>query len=122
MIIAILVFILVGILAWALRPGKSPDRSRVIAILASVIPPSGVAIASVVSQLLNNAAGNIEVSNLANTLFIVSLGLIGAGIVVLAGFGIMRKSEIVKGIGFGLCIDVLLLIIEFGLLEWLAGV
>ena len=40
----------------------------------------------------------------------------------LAGFAVMRKGEIAKGIGFGICIAVLVSIIELGLLEGLAGV
>ncbi|HEX76149.1 MAG TPA: hypothetical protein G4O12_06150 [Dehalococcoidia bacterium] len=114
--------IIVGILAWVLRPGKRPTTARTVAILATVIPPVLVAIAAIVFQLLHNAAGKTWVSDISNTCFIVGLGLIGVAILASAGFAIARKGEVAKGIGFGICIAVVVSIIEFALLEGLAGV
>ena len=114
--------IVVGILAWVLRPGKNPNTTCTTAILATAIPPLVVAIASVVFQLLHNAAGKTLVSDISNTCFIIGLGLIGAAILTSAGFAFARKGKIAKGVGFGICIAVIVSIIEFGLLEWLGGV
>jgi len=114
--------IIAGILAWVLRPRKRTIKPRRATILATVIPPVVVAIAAVVFQLLHNATGKEGVSDISNTCFIVGLGLIGAAILTLAGFALARKGEVAKGIGFGLCIAVVLSIIEFALLEGLAGV
>ena len=122
MIIIIPLIIVVGVLMWTLRPGKSPSRSRIVAILATALPPLVVAIAAVVFQLLHNAAGRTWVSDISNTCFIVSIGLVGAAIVAAVGYTIARKGEIAKGMGFGICIGLLLSIIELFLLEWLGGV
>jgi len=122
MIFIIPIVIVVGILAWVLRPGKSPTTPRRTAILATAIPPVLVAIAAVVFQLLHNAAGKTWVSDISNTCFIIGLGLIGVAILASAGFAIARKGEVAKGIGFGICIAVVVSIIEFALLEGLAGV
>ena len=122
MTFAIPLIIVIGILAWVLRPGKRPTSSRRLTILATVIPPGVVAIAAIVFQLLHNATGEISVSDISNTLFIIGLGLIGAAILVLAGFAVKRKGEITKGIGFSICIDGIVYAITFGLLEWVGGV
>jgi len=114
--------IAIGVLAWILRPRKSVNKPRKVAILAAAIPPLVVAIASVVFQLLHNAAGRTWVSEISNTCFIVGLGLVGAAILASAVFAFARKGEIAKGAGFGVCIAVVVSIIEFGLLEWLGGV
>ena len=119
---AIPLVIVDGILAWVLRPGTKPANPRKLAILATVIPSVMVAIVSVVYQLLHNFIGKVGVSDIANTVFIVGLGLIGAAILALAGFTLMRRWEVSKGIGFGCCIVVFLSVIEFAMLEWLAGV
>jgi len=87
-----------------------------------VIPPVVVAIAAIVFQLLHNAAGRTWVSDISNTCFIVGLGLIGTAILASAGFAFTRKGDVAKGTGFGICIAVIVSIIEFGLLEWLGGV
>jgi hypothetical protein len=76
----------------------------------------------VVFQLLQNATGNVEVSDISNTPFITGIFFIGAAALALAGSAVMRKWEIAKGIGFGICIALLVSIIEFGSLEGLAGV
>lgn len=114
--------IVICILAWVLRPGKSPTRARTVAILATVIPQVVVLIAAVVFQLLHNAAGKTWVSDISNTCFIVGLGLVVAAILASTGFAIARKGELAKGIGFGICIAVIISVVEFGLLEWLGGV
>jgi hypothetical protein len=114
--------IVAGILAWVLRPGKRTTTPRRAAILATAIPPVVVAIVAVVFQLLHNAAGKTWVSDISNTCFIVGLGLVGAAILATAGFAIARKGEIAKGIGFGVCIAVVISIIELALLEGLGGV
>jgi hypothetical protein len=111
-----------GVLAWVLRPGKRPTNHRKIAILSTTIPPLIVAIAAVIFQLLHNAVGRTWVSDISNTCFIVSISLVGAAILAMVGFVIARKGEVAKGIGFGICIAIFLSIIEFGLLEGLAGV
>jgi hypothetical protein len=122
MIIIVLLVIVVGVVAWLLRPGKSPAKPRKVAILATAVPPLVIAIVAVVFQLLHNAVGNTWVSDISNTCFIVTIGLVGAAILALVGFAIARKWEIAKGIGFGVCIGVIISVIEFGVLEWLAGV
>lgn len=122
MIIIVPLIIVVGVLAWVLRPGKSPTKPRRVAILATAIPPLVVAIVAVIFQVLHNTAGGTWVSDLSNTCFIVSIGLVGAVILAAVGFVIARKWEIAKGIGFGICIGVIICIIELAVLEWLAGV
>ncbi len=122
MIVIVPLIIIVGIVAWLLRPGKTPTNPRKIAILTTVVPPFVVGIASIIFQLLHNADGTIEVSNVSNTLFLVGLGLIGVYILTLIGFALARKGDIARGIGFGICIAVVISIVELGLLEWLGGV
>jgi len=114
--------IAIGVVAWILRPHKSMNKPRKAAIFATAIPPLVVAIAAVVFQLLHNVAGRTWVSDISNICFIVGLGLVGAAILASAVFAFARKGEIAKGAGFGVCIAVVVSIIEFGLLEWLGGV
>jgi hypothetical protein len=114
--------IVVGVLAWVLRPGKSPTTPRRVGILATVIPPVVVAIAAIVFQLVHNTAGKTWVSDISNTCFIAGLGLIGVAILASVGFAFSHKGEVAKGIGFGICIAIILSIMEFGLLEWLGGI
>ena len=122
MIVIIPLITVIGFLAWVLRPGIKPTISRRIAILVTAIPALAVAIAAVVIQLLHNASRTIEVSDISNILFIVDLGLVSAYILASMGFIIARKGDIAKGIGFGICIAVVISIMELGLLEWLGGV
>ncbi len=122
MIFIVPLIIAVGVLAWVFRPGKSPTKPRKVAILATAIPPLVVAIAAIVFQVLHNAAGKTWISDISNTCFIVGLCLIGAAILASAGFAFVRKGEVAKGIGFGICIAVVVSIIEFASLEWFAGV
>jgi hypothetical protein len=121
-IIIVPLMIVVGVLAWVLGPGKSPSKPRRVAILASVIPPLVVDIVALIFQVLHNMAGMTWVSDISNTCFIVSISLVGAAIFALVGFAIARKWEIARGIGFGICIGIIVSIIGFGVLEWLAGV
>ena len=114
--------IILGILTWFLRPGKGATKARIIAILATVIPQFVILIAAMVFQLLHNAAGMTWVSDISNTIFLIGLGLIGVMILVSIGFAIARKSEVANGVGFGICIAIVVSIIDFGLLEWLGGV
>jgi hypothetical protein len=122
MIVIVPLIVATCVLAWVLRPGKRPTNPRRVAILATVIPPLVIAIAAVVFQLIQNATGNVEVSDISNTLFITGIFVIGAAMLALAGFAFTRKGEIAKGIGFGICIAIIVSIIELGLLEGLAGV
>jgi len=122
MTIIIPIAIIAGILAWLFRPQKGTIKTRRVAILATAIPHVAVAIAALVFQLLHNATGDKGVSDISNICFIVGIGLIVAAILALLGFAVTRKVEIVKGIGFSLNIMVILSILEFVLLEALAGV
>jgi len=122
MIVIIPLIIVIGFLAWVLRPGKKPATPRRNAILVTAILSLMVAIAAVVFQLLHNATGMIDVAEISNTLFIVGLGLIGAYTLASIGFIVIRKGDIAKGTGFGACLAVFVSIIELGLLEWLGGV
>jgi hypothetical protein len=122
LIFIIPLFIAVCIVAWLLRPRKNMSKSRKYSILSVAIPSLVLAVTAVVFQLIQNATGNVEVSDISNSLFIAGTFVIGAAILALAGFSVARKGEIAKGIGFGICIVVLVSIIELGLLEGLAGV
>jgi hypothetical protein len=87
-----------------------------------VIPVLVLAIAAVISQLVYNSGGTIEVAETANALFVVGFAFIAASILASIGFAAARKGEIARGAGFGACIAVMIGIIELGLLEWLGGV
>jgi len=116
------IVIIIGVLAWILRPGKSPTKARIVAILATVLPQVIVLIAAVVFQLLHNASGKTWVSDISNTCFLIGLGLIAIAILTSVVFTLARKGEEGKGIGFGICIALIISVIDFGLLEWLGGV
>ncbi len=122
MIVIIPLIIVVGIIGWALRPGVRPSNPRKVAILAIVVPALAVAIAAVIFQVLHNTTGTIEVAEIANTLFVVGLGLIAASILAAFGYALLHQGDIARGMGFGACIAVIISVIELGLLEWLAGV
>jgi ABC-type sugar transport system permease subunit len=121
MIIIVPVVIIVAIIAWMLRPKKTMTKSRIFSIFAVIIPSFIVAVAAIVFQLFYNAE-NDGVANISNTLFITGFGIIGAAILALIGLAIIRKWETAKGIGFGICIAVIISVIALGLLEWLGGV
>lgn len=122
MIYVIPILFVIGVLAWVLRPGRRPARPCRLAVLATVILPGVFALAAIVFQFLYNAVGNVLVSDISNTLYIAGFSFIGAAILVLAVFALKRNGEVAKGMGFGLSIAVIVYIIEFGLLEWMAGV
>jgi hypothetical protein len=122
MIVIIPLIILVGLMAWVIRPGKSSTRSQKIAILSTLILASLVAIAAVIFQLLHNAAGTIEVSSISNICFIIGLALIVVYILSAIGYALVHKRDIARGLGFGACIAILISVMELGLLEWLGGV
>jgi glucan phosphoethanolaminetransferase (alkaline phosphatase superfamily) len=121
-IIILPIFIAVCIVAWMLRPKKGMPVSRKYAIFAVSFSALALAITAIIFQLLQNATGNIEVANISNTLFSAGLLLICAAILVLVGFAVTRRAEIAKGIGFGICIAVIVSIFELGILEWISGV
>ncbi len=122
MLLTIPLIIVAGILVWVLRPREKLTNSRRLAILATLIPTGVVAVAAVIFQLLYNATGEVGISDIPNILFIIGLCLIGVAILALAGFALKRNGEVVKGIGLSICIAVIVCILAFGLLEWLAGV
>ena len=117
MIIVVPIAIIIGFLLWILRPGRTPTHPRKTALLATVIPPAAASIAAVIIQAAYNAAGNEGVSDISNNLFVAGLGIIGAAIIACIIFAALRKGEIAKGIGFSICIAVILKIIELGFLE-----
>ncbi len=122
MMIIVPLIIVAGVLAWILRPGKGISRPRRISILATAIPPLVASVVAVTFQILHNTGGGTWVSDISNTCFVVSISLVGAAILALIGFVIARRWEIAKGIGFGICIGVIISVIALGVLEWLAGV
>lgn len=122
MIIIIPLVIIVIILAWVLRPKEKLDSSCRVALTITILLPAVLAIAAVVFQLMQNAVGDIFVSDISNTLFVIGLFLIGLGILVSVGLAFLHKKEIARSIGFGLCFVFFITVLELGLLEWLAGV
>jgi hypothetical protein len=122
MILIIPLLILMIVLAWILRPKEKLAASQLLSTYSVIILSVVLALAAIVVQLLSNRSGNIEVSAISNTLFVINLGLVGATILVLLLFSLLRKWNRVKQIGFGICIAVLICIVELGLLEWLGGV
>jgi len=121
MIIIVPLVIVAGIIAWMLRP-KNSTKPVLTAILATVIPPLLLAIAAIGFQLLHNAAGKTWVSDISNGLVIATMGIVAVAILALIGFVFAHKSDIAKGIGFGICLAFGILVLEWGLLEWLGGV
>jgi hypothetical protein len=111
--------VVVGLLLW---PGKNPQKPRKLPILATIVPIIILAVAVVIFQLLHNATGTVEVSDISNVCFIVGLGWMGAAILAAIGFALVRKGETAKGIGFGICITFFISIVALMLLEWSAGV
>jgi len=114
--------IVMAILVWLLRPGKNTTKPRKVAILSTGIPILVIAMVAVIFQILHNMAGMTWVSDISNTCFVVGIGLTAAAVLAMVGFVIARKWEIAKGMGFGICVGIIISIIEFGILEWLAGV
>lgn len=122
MTIIIPLCILIGLLAWRLRPHKHETRSSRIAIFATILPSGAMAIAAVAFQLLHNASGVISVAEASNSIFVAGLIFIVVGIPVSICFALFKKKDIAKSISFGLCISFFITVVELGLLEWLGGV
>jgi len=122
MIVTIPLIIVVGVIAWMIRPREKPVGPTRVCLWATVVPPCLALLLAIASQLLGNVAAIAGVSVLANTFFVIALGLVGTALIVLIIFAIKRKGEVVRAIGFGICISFILCILAFGLLEWLAGV
>ena len=97
-------------------------KSRKYAILSVTLVSLFIGIAAIIFQLLQYAAGTIEVSGVSNTLFVTGIFVIVAAILALASFAFAHKWETVKGMGLGICIAVVVSIVELGILEWLGGV
>jgi hypothetical protein len=114
--------IIAAFLGWMLRPGKQPSEPRKFAILAAAVPPFVFALAAVVSQLLYNASQSTGLSGISNVCFIIASGLVCADLLFLAVFAVMRKAEIARGIGFGICVTYFIYIAAVLLLEWLGEV
>jgi hypothetical protein len=122
MIVIIPLAILLVILALLLRPKEKLAASQLVSAYSVIILSVVLALVAIVVQLLSNRSGIIEVSDLSNTLFIINLGVVGAALLVLLVFSFLRKWDRAKRIGFGICIALLICIVELGLLEWLGGV
>jgi hypothetical protein len=118
-----MVWILIAacVLSWVFRPGWRPSRNRMISILSTSIPIFLSALVVFISQIVYNAAGNQGVSSVANTFHIISLAMIGGAVLVSAVYSILNKTEIAKGMGFGICIVVVISSLEWIWLDGLAG-
>jgi Na+/melibiose symporter-like transporter len=115
-----ILFVIVCIVAWFLRPRKNMSKSRKYAILSVTLLSLVLACAAVVYQSLQNATGKF-VSDVSVTLSIIGYILICAAMLSSAGSAIAHKGEVAQGIGFGICIAVVISIIELGLLQWMVG-
>ena len=112
MIIIVFLAIVVWVL-WLWR-GKRMVRPRRAAILATAIPPTLPAIATVVYALLNQEAlRKAEGYTIADICWLVGFYLAVAAILSSVVFAIMRKWEIAKGTGFGSGIGLVVLLIVF---------
>ena len=108
------------VLALILRPGKTSTKHRIVAILTTAIPIIVVAIALVILQMIYSAAGNTGASSLSYTCLIVALSLIGVAILASVYFAFTHKVEIAKGIGFGICIVIVISALQWIWLDGLA--
>ncbi len=122
MSVIIPLIIIVGIGAWYLRPRGGMRSSGYGSTLAVIALAIVLTITAVIFQLQHNAEGTIEVSTMSNNIFIVSLGLVVVGVLVAVSLAIMHKNLIARGIGFGVCVAIVILVIQLALLEWLGGV
>ncbi len=109
--------ILIGIPAWVLwlwlrKRMVKPHRT---ALLATVIPPILLAIATIIIGLLNREtlAEETEGFTIVDIWLQVGFYLVVAAILSSIGFAIKRKWEIAKGIGFGSGIGFVVLLIVF---------
>ncbi len=110
------------ILAWMLRPLRGSSKSQKTAIFLVSVISLALGMAAIIFQLMQNTTGTIEVSNVSNNFFLAGLAVIGAALLALLGFALVRRGDIIKGLGFGICLAIVISVVEFGMLEWLAGV
>ena len=109
-----------GILAWVLwlLLGKKMVTPHRVAILATAILPTLLAIATLIFGLLNKEAfAQAEGLTTVDICLLVGFGLVAAAILSSVGFAIKRKWEIAKGIGFGSGIGFVALLIVFAALS-----
>jgi heme/copper-type cytochrome/quinol oxidase subunit 4 len=85
------------------------------------VPSLILAVVSVIVQIVQNSTGNTDLSYISNVLFIIGLAVIVIAIVLLAFLAYKRRSEIVRALSFGICIAVILCVLELFVLGWLAG-
>jgi hypothetical protein len=112
-------FIILGVAAWWLRPGFKPSSPRLLAILATIIPPLAAGIVAVIFQLLHHGGG---VADAANICFIIGLALIAVAILSAVFLSLTGKKEVAGGIGFGCCIAMVFALIELFVLEGLGTI
>ena len=111
--IILLVIFLVAWVLW-LWLGKRMVRPRRAAILATAIPPTLLAIATIVYVLLNQEAlRKAEGYTIADICAFVALGLVAAAILSSVVFAIRRKWKIAMGTGFGSGIGFVVIVIAF---------
>ena len=122
MAVVILVLLVVGISAWALRPKGKASRPRFVATVSSGGMSLVLAVLAVVLQVNHKLQGNTSVSDASNSLFMVGLVLILAAIAAAIGLALAHRGEAAKGLGLGACIAVVASIGELALLGWLGGV
>ena len=122
MYIYILIVLIIGVLAWVFRPKWNMSKYSKYAMLSVISLSLVFLIAAVISQLIHNASGVVEISPIADAFSIANLVLAGATLLVVIGLVVKYKGETAKALGYGIFIAVALSVLEFGLLEWLAGV
>jgi hypothetical protein len=113
--------VLVGILAWMLRPIEGLSKAGRNSILLVTISSLVLALVSVIVQLVQNANGNTDLSDISNILFIIGVSIVIAVIVLITFFAIKHKGEFVRALSFGDCISVIICLTELFVLGWLAG-
>ena len=89
------------------------NRPRWIAILATAIPPTLFAVASVVLALLNPDLLKTEGLNIVDNLLQVSIGLLAIALISSIVFAIRQKGKIAVGIVLGLGIGLVVWLIAF---------
>ncbi len=122
MLIIVPLIIIVGVVAWLLRPRRGMPASGYKATLTIITLAAVLAVTAVVFQMVHNASGAIEVYSVSNNLFIASLGLVVVGVLMAIGLVATHKNIIARGLGFGTCMAFVILVIQLALLEWLGGV
>jgi hypothetical protein len=122
MIVIIPVILLVILIVALFQPWKNMTKSRIYFMLAAAIPSVVAALAAIIIQSVDYAAGRISVSNTANTLFVIDTAWIAAGIIVSIVLAFLRRTDLLKGTVFGTAIAILFAVVTLGLLEWMGGV